>query len=66
MTARTMRCDSCELLSINGVACHETGCRNARARWDSQSSSWVRQYTCFTCGYAADAGSECCADGVQS
>lgn len=22
----TLRCDSCEPLAINGVACHETGC----------------------------------------
>ena len=21
-----MRCDQCEMVSINGVACHETGC----------------------------------------
>jgi hypothetical protein len=25
-----MNCDQCEMLSINGMACHETGCPNAR------------------------------------
>lgn len=28
----TRGCDSCEMLSINGVACHETGCRNTPRR----------------------------------
>jgi hypothetical protein len=26
-----IRCDSCEMISINGMACHETGCPGARA-----------------------------------
>jgi hypothetical protein len=25
-------CDSCEMLSINGVSCHETGCRRTPLR----------------------------------
>lgn len=30
----TMTCNECEMLSINGVACHETGCPNASARYE--------------------------------
>ena len=26
---RTVKCDSCEVLVINNVICHETGCPNA-------------------------------------
>lgn len=26
---RQYHCDSCEILSINGMPCHETGCRDA-------------------------------------
>ena len=55
-----MKCDQCEMLSINGVACHETGCPNARARWDADSESWVQQRECFECGCTVDADDECC------
>lgn len=34
------RCDSCEMLSINGLACHETGCPEA----------WVEPRECRECG----------------
>lgn len=27
----SLRCDSCEMTTINGLACHETGCPGARA-----------------------------------
>lgn len=54
------RCDSCQMLSINGVACHEHGCPNRRARYDADSGTWIKQYTCFECGYEADAGEPCC------
>jgi hypothetical protein len=33
-----VRCSQCEALVISGVACHETGCPNARP------------YDCFDCG----------------
>jgi hypothetical protein len=55
-------CDSCEMLSINGVACHEIGCPNMGARWDAERAEWVRQYKCFTCGCMADVGEVCCSD----
>ena len=53
-------CDQCQMLSINGIACHETGCPNMGARWDSESGEWIKQRKCFTCGYTVDADSECC------
>jgi hypothetical protein len=29
----TVKCDQCEALVINGVACHEAGCPNHRKPW---------------------------------
>lgn len=36
-----MRCQSCELLRINGVVCHEIGCPDA---WKDHERD------CFVCG----------------
>lgn len=36
-----LRCDACEMLSINGLACHESGCPNARKAWDHVLCAWV-------------------------
>lgn len=55
-----IKCDQCEMLSINGAACHEHGCPNKNARYDPESQEWVKQYECFKCGYIADVGSNCC------
>ena len=57
---KPMRCDQCEMLSINGVACHERGCPNTGARWDGET--WIEQATCSVCGYEQDIDSECCTD----
>lgn len=32
--AYTVRCSQCEAAVINGIACHETGCPNARRSFD--------------------------------
>ena len=32
----SIRCDSCEMVSINGVACHETGCPGAKLERDNE------------------------------
>lgn len=48
-----MHCDQCEMLSINGHACHESGCPNRRARWDGET--WIKQRVCFDCGCTVDA-----------
>ena len=37
-----MPCNSCEMLTINGIACHEQGCPES---WKDE----VRE--CFECGY---------------
>ena len=52
-------CDQCEMLSINGVACHEHGCPNSRKTWDVESQSWVKYVTCFECGYKVRQGETC-------
>jgi hypothetical protein len=55
-----VNCDRCLMLSINGVACHETGCRNANARW--VDGVWIAQRECFECGSMIDRDSHCCCD----
>lgn len=55
-----MHCDQCEMLSINGVPCHETGCPNSRSRWDGER--WIKQRECFECGCAIDADEPCCSE----
>lgn len=45
-----MQCDQCQMLSINGVACHETGCPNTRKRWIEDRRQWVLFLKCFICG----------------
>jgi hypothetical protein len=58
----TVTCDQCQLLRINGVICHETGCPNERKRFDPASAEWVRIRECPTCGYAGPADELCCTD----
>ena len=55
-------CDQCQMLSINGVACHETGCPNMGARWDAESGEWIKQRECFDCGCTVDADDPCCSE----
>ena len=46
-----MNCDQCQMLSINGVACHEIGCQNSRKTWDAERGEWLRLIECRECGY---------------
>ena len=55
-----MSCDSCEMLSINGVPCHETGCPNSKSRWDADNGTWIRQRRCHECGCTVDKDDPCC------
>lgn len=55
-----LTCDSCQMLSINGVACHENGCRHQGSRFDRESGEWIKQRKCFTCGCTVDADDPCC------
>ena len=57
-----MKCDQCEMVSINGHACHETGCPNRNARYDADRGEWIKQYTCGVCGYRADEDKDCCTE----
>lgn len=53
-------CDQCQMMSIQGVPCHETGCPNSGARWDEDRGDWVRQRECRECGSTVDADDPCC------
>lgn len=55
-----MRCDSCEMLMINGVPCHERGCPRGGDRYDSDTQTWVAQYVCRECGCTVDRTDDCC------
>lgn len=57
-----MRCDSCEMLSINGIPCHETGCPNSRKTWDADRQEWVLYVPCFICGFDVEQGTVCGCD----
>ncbi len=59
MSATEIQCDSCQLLSINGVICHETGCRNARKTWLPDEGEWVRFLECPECGRHVREGEGC-------
>lgn len=40
-------CDQCEVLSINGCACHETGCVNS---WRDPVTGEPNPVECYECG----------------
>lgn len=51
-TARArIHCDRCQMLSINSIPCHETGCPNRGKQWDTESECWVRLVECSNCGF---------------
>jgi hypothetical protein len=61
-----MRCDSCQMLSINGVPCHETGCPNSRKTWIADRSEWVLFVECRECGCDVEQGEMCsCFEPVE-
>ena len=57
-----IKCDQCEMLSINGVACHEQGCPNTFKTWEN--GEWVKYVKCFECGCDVRQGSPCCGEEV--
>ena len=61
-TKLRMSCNQCQMLGINGVPCHETGCPNMRARWDAESGEWIKQRKCFVCDCTVDADEPCCSE----
>lgn len=54
-----MKCDQCQMLSINGVACHETGCPNSRKTWLEDRAEWVLFLPCSACGCDVEVGTVC-------
>jgi hypothetical protein len=60
-----MRCDSCEMLSINVVPCHEHGCPNSRKTWVAKRGEWVRFVACFVCVFDVEAGTVCGCDSPE-
>jgi hypothetical protein len=54
-----MRCDQCQMLSINGVLCHETGCSNSRKTWIEERGEWVKFVECRECSADVEVGTVC-------
>lgn len=54
-----MTCDQCEMLSINGLACHETGCPNAKKTWIPERETWAQFVACRECGCDIEVGESC-------
>ncbi len=66
--AERIRCGNCEMLSINGVPCHETGCENSGKEWDAVTGEWARKYECPECGSehdSAESAGICCAGSQE-
>ena len=57
MKARRIKCNSCEVLVINNIICHEIGCPNAGKRWEN--GEWVKYAECFECGFDVRLGDVC-------
>jgi hypothetical protein len=56
-----MKCDQCNMLSISGMATHETGCPNEKKRWvvEDGEGKWVLYVKCFECGFEVEEGTQC-------
>jgi hypothetical protein len=52
-------CDQCQVISINGLPCHEIGCINSHKIYNHDQSRWVEYIACSDCGYDIENG-ECC------
>jgi hypothetical protein len=52
-------CNQCEMLAINGVNCHETGCPNEGKTWSPERQEWVRYNPCPECGSDVEEGQAC-------
>jgi hypothetical protein len=60
-----VNCDQCQMLSINGIPCHETGCPNSRKTY--RYGAWILIVECRECGCEVESGTSCdCMDEVQS
>jgi hypothetical protein len=53
---QTVSCDQCQMLSINHVACHETGCPNAKKTWAADRKEWILFVECRECGCQVEDG----------
>jgi len=51
-----VNCDQCQMLSINGVPCHETGCPNSARHGLPNVANGFCSFECFECGCEVEAG----------
>ena len=38
-----IKCNQCQMLAINSVPCHETGCPNSKKAWSVEENDWIEQ-----------------------
>lgn len=61
-----MKCDQCEMVSINGIATHEHGCPNRNLTWSDDYGRFVRLVECRECGCEIEVGEICdCAETIH-
>ena len=59
-------CDQCVMLSINGHACHETGCPNSSKTWIPERG-WIKFVECRECSSDVELGEVCdCHEFVEN
>lgn len=52
-------CDQCQVISINGLPCHESGCVNSHKTYNHTERRWVEYIACSECGYDVESGNTC-------
>ncbi len=55
----TPKCGQCQMLNINGLNCHETGCINSKKIWVPDRQEWVLFLECSICGAEVEEGEAC-------
>lgn len=59
-----MHCDQCQAAMINGVFCHETGCKNSRKVY--RYGAWIKVFECRECGCEVEEGTACdCTEAIE-
>jgi hypothetical protein len=65
-TTSHVKCDQCEMVSINGVACHEIGCPNSKKTWNESAQTWLKVRECFNCGFEVYGDEPCSCQDFDS
>lgn len=59
LTSLGFTCDQCQVIMINGLFCHESGCVNSHKTYNHTERRWVEYIACSQCGYDVELGEVC-------